>query len=108
MKQEKDTSALDNMQKLQQDRASLQGLLSETLEEVMVNRSFTSLVQAVEQEKAEKKKRHEMIKRERECQRHVRELQDKFVDLRKQKEEEIQVRHAYQESHSANLQYTEK
>ncbi|XP_062522092.1 dynein regulatory complex protein 9-like [Corticium candelabrum] len=90
MKQEKDTTEIDNMLKMQQDRAFLHNILSSTLDEMLGSQSFTSLIEAVEREKDEKEKRHTLIQRVRESQQQVKELQEKIVEVRKQKEEEIQ------------------
>jgi len=82
----------ENMMKIQNDRKFLQDIIEDTLDEIINNQSFDSLVQAVNAEKEKKASLQQTILKEEESRRTVKLLQKRLVEVKKEKESEIQQR----------------
>ncbi|XP_046851983.1 dynein regulatory complex protein 9-like [Xenia sp. Carnegie-2017] len=82
----------DNIAKTQADRKFLQDVIQATLEEVNSSQTFQSLTDAVNREIQKKEQLQQTILREEESRKAVKTLQRQLVEVRKQKEQEIQQR----------------
>ncbi|RMX60319.1 hypothetical protein pdam_00018793 [Pocillopora damicornis] len=82
----------DSLSKIQADRKFLQDVMEETLEEIVTHKSFDSLVRAVDTEKEKKAGLQQTILKEEESRRLVKTLQRQLLEVKKEKESEIQQR----------------
>lgn len=82
----------DSLSKIQSDRKFLQDVMEETLEEIVTHKSFDSLVRAVDTEKEKKAGLQQTILKEEESRRLVKTLQRQLLEVKKEKESEIQQR----------------
>lgn len=82
----------DSLSKIQADRKFLQDVMEETLEEIVTHKSFDSLVRAVNTEKEKKASLQQTILKEEESRKLVKTLQRQLLEVRKEKESEIQQR----------------
>ncbi|XP_068686164.1 dynein regulatory complex protein 9-like isoform X2 [Montipora foliosa] len=82
----------DNLSKIQVDRKFLQDVMEDTLNEVVSKRSFDSLVRAVNFEKEKKAGLQQKILKEEESRKLVKSLQRQLIEVKKDKENEIQQR----------------
>lgn len=82
----------DSLSKIQADRKFLQDVMEETLEEIVTSKSFDSLVRAVDTEKEKKAGLQQTILKEEESRRLVKTLQRQLLEVKKEKESEIQQR----------------
>lgn len=82
----------DNMTKIQADRKFLQDVMEDTLAEVQSDKSFDALVRAVSAEKEKKAGLQQTILKEEESRKLVKSLQRRLVEVKKEKESEIQQR----------------
>lgn len=82
----------DSLSKIQADRKFLQDVMEETLEEIVTYKSFDSLVRAVDTEKEKKAGLQQTILKEEESRRLVKTLQRQLLEVKKEKESEIQQR----------------
>ncbi|ELT90548.1 hypothetical protein CAPTEDRAFT_92017, partial [Capitella teleta] len=82
----------DNMEKVQADRAFAERVLYGTLLEISNSGSFQVLMDAVKNEKDKKARLQETILKEEQGRKRVRALQRQVVDVRREKEVEIQQR----------------
>ncbi|PFX18748.1 IQ domain-containing protein G [Stylophora pistillata] len=82
----------DSLSKIQADRKFLQDVMEETLEEIVTRKSFDSLVRAVNKEKEKKAGLQQTILKEEESRKLVKTLQRQLLEVKKEKESEIQVR----------------
>ncbi|EDO39999.1 predicted protein [Nematostella vectensis] len=82
----------DNLAKIQSDRKFLQGVVETALGEIVDHRSFNSLMNAVNTEKEKKAALQQTILKEEESRRLVKSLQRQLVEVKKEKESEIQQR----------------
>lgn len=82
----------DNLEKVQADRGFLEKVLYGTLMELSNSGGFQVLVDAVRNEKEKKARLQETIQKEEQGRKRVRALQRKLVDVRKEKEVEVQQR----------------
>ncbi|ESO88598.1 hypothetical protein LOTGIDRAFT_125731 [Lottia gigantea] len=82
----------DNIAKIQQDRSFLEVVMSESMSELIHNRTFQSLIEAVKLEKAKKAALQNTIQKEEDGRKRVRQLQKQLLDVKKEKESELQNR----------------
>lgn len=82
----------DSLSKIQADRKFLQDVMEETLEEIVTRKSFDSLVRAVNKEKEKKAGLQQTILKEEESRKLVKTLQRQLLEVKKEKESEIQQR----------------
>lgn len=82
----------DSLSKIQADRKFLQDVMEETLEEIVTRKSFYSLVRAVNKEKEKKAGLQQTILKEEESRKLVKTLQRQLLEVKKEKESEIQQR----------------
>lgn len=82
----------DNLEKVQADRAFLERVLYGTLMELSNSGGFQVLMDAVRSEKEKKARLQETIQKEEQGRKRVRALQRQLIDIRKEKEVEIQQR----------------
>lgn len=82
----------DNMTKIQADRKFLQDVMEGALAEVLSQKSFDALVKAVSAEKEKKAGLQQTILKEEESRKLVKSLQRQLVEVKKEKESEIQQR----------------
>lgn len=82
----------DSLSKIQADRKFLQDVMEETLEEIVTRKSFDSLVRAVNREKEKKAGLQQTILKEEESRKLVKTLQRQLLEVKKEKESEIQQR----------------
>lgn len=78
-------------QKIEIERLFLENLLQHVIGEININ-GFPSVRQAVQKEKTDKLEYHDIIKREEESRRLIKELQKSIIDIRQEKEIETQKR----------------
>lgn len=83
----------DNLEKVQADRHFLEKVLHGTLLEVSQTGNYQTLIDAVRTEKEKKKKLQETIQKEGEGVKRVKFLQRQLIEVRKEKEQELQQRH---------------
>lgn len=82
----------DNLAKIQADRTFLQDVVQETLAEVNASQTYQALTDAVNRERQKKDQLQRTILKEEESRKAVKTLQRQLVEVRKQKEQEIQQR----------------
>lgn len=82
----------DNLQKVQADRAFLERVLYGTLIELSNNGGFQTLIDAVRNEKEKKSRLQYTIQKEEEGRKRVKSLTKQLVEVKKEKEVEIQQR----------------
>lgn len=82
----------DSLSKIQADRKFLQDVMEDTLEEVVSRKTFDALVRAVNTEKEKKAGLQQTILKEEESRRLVKSLQRQLIEVKKEKESEIQQR----------------
>jgi len=82
----------DNTEKMQADRAFLEATLHRTSVELREKATFTSLSEAIQKEKAKRTKYEDIIKREAEGRKLTRALQSRLVEVKREREAEIQKR----------------
>ncbi|KAH3805977.1 dynein regulatory complex protein 9-like [Dreissena polymorpha] len=82
----------DNMVKIQDDRLFLEGVMTETLSELIQNCTFQYLAHAVDTQKERKAHLQETILKEENGRKRVKLLQKQLTDIKKEKEKEIQER----------------
>ena len=82
----------DNLAKIQADRKFLQDVIQETLAEVNTVQTYQALTDAVNRERQKKDQLQRTILKEEESRKAVKTLQRQLVEVRKQKEQEIQQR----------------
>lgn len=82
----------DSLSKIQMDRKFLQEVMEDTLDEVVSKKSFDSLIRAVNTEKEKKASLQHTILKEEESRRLVKSLQRQLVEVKREKEIEIQQR----------------
>ena len=82
----------DNLEKIQADRKFLQDVIQETLAEVNTVQTYEALTDAVNRERQKKDQLQRTILKEEESRKAVKTLQRQLVEVRKQKEQEIQQR----------------
>jgi len=86
------TNASDNLQKVQSDRKFLFDILTETLKEIKATQTFSTLINAVQDEKKKKSELQEIIVKEEKSRKKVKQLQKQLLDVKKEKEVEVQKR----------------
>jgi len=86
------TGSNDNLQKVQSDRKFLFDILNETLKEIKTNQTFSTLINAVQDEKKKKSELQEIIAKEEQSRKKVKQLQKQLLDVKKEKEIEVQKR----------------
>ncbi|XP_013389492.1 IQ domain-containing protein G-like [Lingula anatina] len=82
----------DNITKIQEDRAFLERVVCNTLAEIEHRGTYESLVSAVREERNRKTGLQDTILKEEEGRRKLKTLQKQLVDVKKEKEVEIQHR----------------
>lgn len=82
----------DNLQKVQADRAFLERVLQGTLSELSNQGSFQTLVEAVRNERDKKARLQETIHKEEQGRKRVRALQRQLLEVKREKEVEVQQR----------------
>jgi len=82
----------DNLDKIQIDRGFLERVLGGTLSELANCGSFNVLIDAVKEEKEKKARLQETIHKEEEGRKRVKLLQKQLLEVRKEKETELQQR----------------
>jgi len=82
----------DNGAKIQADRKFLHDVLSTTLKEIETHQTFETLVNAVNSEKEKKTELLDIVRREEESRKRVKQLQRALIDVRKEREVELQKR----------------
>ncbi|CAH3192332.1 unnamed protein product [Porites evermanni] len=82
----------DSLSKIQADRKFLQDIMEETLDEVVSCKSFDALLRAVNTEKEKKAGLQQTILKEEESRRLVKSLQRQLIEVKREKESEIQQR----------------
>lgn len=82
----------DNIAKIQEDRVFVESLMSDTMTELVQNCSFQVLLEAVSAEKDRKASLQSTIQKEEDGRKRVRELQRQLLDVKKDKEIQIQQR----------------
>jgi len=86
------TGADDNAAKVQADRRFVHNILESTLREIQTQGTFSTLVNAVNSEKEKKTELLEIVRREEESRKKVKQLQKSLVEVRKEREVEVQKR----------------
>ncbi|XP_065055928.1 dynein regulatory complex protein 9-like [Rhopilema esculentum] len=86
------TGANDTLQKIQSDRKFLLDILNETLNEIKEEQTFSTLVNAVSEEKRKKTELQDIIIKEEQSRKKVRNLQKQLLEVKKEKEIEVQKR----------------
>lgn len=84
--------APDNIQKVQEDRGFLEKVLQDTLTELCGPHSFQVLIDAVESEKEKKARLTDIILREEESRRRIKALQKRILEVKREREVEINDR----------------
>ncbi|XP_022088174.1 IQ domain-containing protein G-like [Acanthaster planci] len=82
----------DNLAKMQVDRQFLQDVLSEAMEEITLEKTFTSLIQSVTAERDKKAELQNTILKEEEGRKRIRSLQRQIQNVKVELEEETQQR----------------
>merc|ERR1719367_587551 len=82
----------DNMVKIQEDRVFLEGVMGDTMTELVQNCSFQALIDAVDGQKRHKASLQSTIQKEEDGRKRVKELQKQLLGVKKEKEMEIQNR----------------
>ncbi|XP_072180626.1 dynein regulatory complex protein 9-like [Diadema setosum] len=82
----------DNLYKMQDDRQFLQDVLSDTLEEMLKEKTFMAIIQAVSMEKEKKAELQNTILKEEEGRKEIKSLQKQIATVRIEREEETQQR----------------
>ncbi|XP_071949916.1 dynein regulatory complex protein 9-like [Antedon mediterranea] len=82
----------DNLAKVQKDRQYVQDILSATLQEMREQQQFTSLVKAVTLEQDNKTQLQNTILKEEEGRKRIKMLQRQIMNIKTEREEEIQQR----------------
>jgi len=82
----------DNGAKVQADRRFVHDILDTTLHEIKESGTFHTLVNAVNAEKDKKTELLEIVRREEESRKKVKQLQKELVEVRKERELEVQKR----------------
>jgi kinesin family protein 6/9 len=84
--------AKDNLDKIQSDRSYLEHILHDTMVELRSHGTYQSLVDAVAQEKENKAEMEEVIRREEESRKHVKQLEKQINEVRRERNAELQQR----------------
>ncbi|XP_071484365.1 dynein regulatory complex protein 9-like [Diadema antillarum] len=82
----------DNLYKMQDDRQFLQDVLGDTLEEMLREKTFMAIIQAVSMEKEKKAELQNTILKEEEGRKEIKSLQKQIATVRIEREEETQQR----------------
>ncbi|CAL1542881.1 unnamed protein product [Lymnaea stagnalis] len=82
----------DNLNKIQDDRAYVENVVTATMTELVQNCSFESLIEAVRAEKQRKASLQSTIQKEQDGRKKVKELQKQLIDVKKEREVEVQQR----------------
>ncbi|GFS27685.1 IQ domain-containing protein G [Elysia marginata] len=82
----------DNLLKIQEDRTFVEHVMGETMSELVQTCSFETLLEAVKAQKQRKSFLQSTIQKEQDGRKRVRELQKQLLDIKKEKELEIQQR----------------
>uniref|UniRef100_A0A6I8N566 Dynein regulatory complex protein 9 n=1 Tax=Ornithorhynchus anatinus TaxID=9258 RepID=A0A6I8N566_ORNAN len=81
---------METLKKVQADRQFASDVIAETLQELQVSGTFTSLVRALEREKEKKTHFHDIIVREEQGRKQIRSLQKELQDVKKEREIKVQ------------------
>jgi len=84
--------ATNNLEKVQEDRSFLEEVLHNTMIEIKKQGTFTSLTGAVEKEKQAKAQMEEIVVKEEESRKRVRELHRKIDEVKAEREREVKQR----------------
>ena len=82
----------DNMQKIQEDRQFCENVLRNTYRELVNEQNFTALLNAVRDEVEKKVGLQQIIIKEEQGRKKIKQLQRQLIEVRKEKELEIQQR----------------
>jgi len=82
----------DNVQKIQDDRLFCEKVLKQTYRELTHEQNFTALLNAVKQQVQKKVGLQQTIIKEEQGRRKIKQLQKQLVDVKKEKEAEVQQR----------------